>query len=66
MDEALPSECWVTVEGEGWNKGASSPPPAPPEPRLLVLTVGLRAERSTDDLTPQFLPERCLSLVLEP
>lgn len=29
MDKALPSECWVTVEGEGWNKGASSLPRLP-------------------------------------
>lgn len=44
VDEALPSERWVTQGGLL---------PTPPEPRLLALTVGLRAERSTDDLTPQ-------------
>lgn len=42
MDEALPSECWVTVEGGGWNKGASSPPPRNLDFLHLQWASGLR------------------------
>lgn len=55
-DEALPPQRWVTGGG-----GVTQERLLPLAPRLLALMVGLRAEASTNDSTPQSTPALCHS-----